>query len=195
MAKQGSFTLVACALLAEGALLAIYGAWAYWRAVPLFPRCSLEDLFWGVLATIPLCVVNGALVFLLRRDYSCLSKTREFIDLIVSPLANNLTLGQAALIALAAGICEELFFRVTLLSEFGLLVSSLLFSVMHFGPAIREFRFLFVWYAILGSYLGVVVIFSGSIWVGIISHALYDLIALVFLRYFYSPSSETVFET
>ena len=189
MARFSLVSIVVLALLTEGVLYGLYAAWAYWRAELLHPTFELRHLVLGLLATIPLCLLNGGLLYFIRRT-SAESKTREFIDQIIKPLADELNVVAALFVSLAAGFCEELLFRRALFSECGFIVSSVLFSLMHFGPAVTTFRFLAVWYTGLGAYLALVLLVTDSIWPAVVAHACYDFIALLFMRYCYPRAEE-----
>ena len=82
-------------------------------------------------------------------------------------------------IAISAGICEEVFFRGVILNEFksygyktSIIISSVLFAVFHFNYQN------FIGPLILGLVFGYIVIRTGSIWAGIIGHITNNAIAL-----------------
>jgi membrane protease YdiL (CAAX protease family) len=86
-------------------------------------------------------------------------------------------------ICITPAICEEILFRGFVLYNLGrvmkasisILISGLLFSVYHFQP------FNIIPLMILGSYLGFIVYFSGSIWTGVVCHFLNNFMATYFL--------------
>ncbi|MCO5250675.1 MAG: CPBP family intramembrane metalloprotease [Candidatus Kapabacteria bacterium] len=87
--------------------------------------------------------------------------------------------------ALTPSICEELFFRGMLLSKTrqyvsirsSLILTSLLFAAIHFQPV--SFIMLFI----IGFYLGVTVIITGSIYPAIIIHFINNAITFIWMSY------------
>lgn len=178
----GANAIVVLAVVVEGALLGLYAVWALWRGQPVVPPCTARDAGLGLLAAVPLCAANWLLVQLIKRSSERFSGTREFVRQVVKPLADQLGPISALIVSIAAGLGEEFFFRATLLQEFGVAASSLLFSLMHFGPAVRRFLFLAGAYTLFGVYFAWIVSAFGSIWPAVISHAAYDFAALLYIR-------------
>lgn len=92
-------------------------------------------------------------------------------------------------IAIIPAFCEELLFRGLILdrlSKFGrlkaIIISSLLFSLMHQHPAQLIYTF------ILGMFLGYMALESGSIWGGILLHFINNLIQVIMNAVLYTQS-------
>jgi membrane protease YdiL (CAAX protease family) len=144
-------------------------------------RWDGRDAALGVAATVPLLLV---LLLLVHRPVGPFRRIRQFFEEVVRPLFGPCTRVELALIALAAGLGEEMLFRGVLqeaLSSWlgpwaGLAVSSLLFGLLHPITA---------WYvviaALFGVYLGGVYRACDNLLAVIITHALYDFLALVYL--------------
>src|SRR5262249_28850102 len=145
-----------------------------WRAVP-------PHLMIGLVAAVPLFGVNYLLFGPLSHRTPSLSSCFEFKDRIVKPLANELDLTSAAIVALCAGIGEELFFRGLLQNEFGVPAASVAFSLLHFGPAVRKYIFIAVLYVLIGAYFGVLYLYTGTLWSPIVTHVVYDFCALLYM--------------
>ena len=83
------------------------------------------------------------------------------------------------MVSLIAGFAEEILFRGIIQIRFGIVTASILFGLVHFvSPA-----YLIVT-SVMGLYIGCVFYLSGSLLVPIQLHFIYDLGALVYLRYF-----------
>jgi membrane protease YdiL (CAAX protease family) len=147
---------------------------------------SQIDLSWGGTAyALLLCIPMLAfLAFSMRTQWASLSRLRDELTEKVAPIFANCKLPDLALIALFAGVGEEFFFRGWLQSFLtdkfgvwpGILVASLIFGLAHYLSLTYAF------YAFLtGLYLGVIYQTSGSLYIVMIVHALYDFIALVYL--------------
>jgi len=83
------------------------------------------------------------------------------------------------MISLAAGIAEELLFRGVLQIKFGIVLSSILFGLVHF---ISPFYFIVA--TVMGFYLGAALYIFDNLMIPVQIHFLYNLGALVYLRFF-----------
>ncbi len=175
-------------LIVEGALAGIYFVWfalrgesiggiAFWR----WP--TQDELLLGLAGTLPLFFLNFTLFGKLGERVSCLRSCYEFRDRVVQPLANQLDWVGAVLVSLCAGIGEELFFRGVIQGEAGIIIASLAFSFLHFGRAATKYALVVFVYTVIGFYFGFLASYSDSLLVPIISHAVYDLGAILYLRY------------
>jgi uncharacterized protein len=135
----------------------------------------------GLLLCIPLL---SALYLVDRSHWPPISGLRKLIDEQVRPIFANCKCVDLALIALAAGVGEELFFRgwlqTVLVTRFdvwvGILAASLIFGLSHYlstGYAVYAF--------LTGIYLGVIFQSSENMFIVMLIHALYDFTALVYL--------------
>jgi CAAX protease family protein len=88
-------------------------------------------------------------------------------------------------ISVCAGLGEELLFRGAIQVKFGIVVASIIFGLLHFiTPAYCIIA------TIMGFYLGFLFQYYDSLLIPIQLHFVYDLGALLYLRYFLSnPSS------
>jgi membrane protease YdiL (CAAX protease family) len=171
------------ALIFEGGL-----GLAAWLLGWVFDQPPLRDLRWdgravglGVAATVPMLVIFFAC---LRWPVGPLARIKQISDELIRPLFASCSPLELALVALVAGIGEEMLFRgflQNLLSArfgwwAGWVITSLLFGLMH--PITAAYVVLA---AGLGLYLGWVWAAAGNLLTVIIAHGLYDFIALVYL--------------
>jgi membrane protease YdiL (CAAX protease family) len=63
------------------------------------------------------------------------SASGEWLTEVILPFCKMIQTRDALIVSLAAGIGEELFFRAALQQEIGLVGSSLIFALIHFGRA------------------------------------------------------------
>jgi len=97
----------------------------------------------------------------------------------VITIFRNCSLNDLIVISLLAGIGEEFLFRGVIQVKFGIVFASILFGLLHFvSPAYAIVT------TVMGFYLGAVFQKSGGLLAPVIIHFLYDLAALVYLRYF-----------
>ncbi len=132
----------------------------------------------GMLATLPLLL--GLWVF--DKAHSGWARDlQEFVRHKVVPLFRGASRGGIMLVALAAGIGEELLFRGVIQAGLenligpwgGLVIASLLFGLAH-----AMTRSYFIVTTIIGLYLGLLYQWTGNLLVPILVHFLYDWVAL-----------------
>ena len=171
------------ALGVEGGLAAL--AWVLGRVAG---RPPLGDLHWdevdagvGVAASLPLLVVA---LLLMHRPWRPLVRIRQFFDEVVRPFFEPCTVLDLALVAVVAGIGEEMLFRgvfqAALCSWLGLWMGLLLASAI-FGLAHLITPTYAIVAALIGVYLGGLWIAADNLLAPMITHAVYDFVALVYL--------------
>jgi membrane protease YdiL (CAAX protease family) len=171
-------------VLFEGglAVLACLLGWLLGRP-PLGERFSWNalDAGWGVAATVPMFLAFLVINYL---PLPPLARIRRFFDEVLRPLFQPCSLLELALIALLAGVGEEMLFRAVIQGAldgclgpwWGLVLASLIFGLLH---AITLTYVVLAF--LLGLYLGWVWLADGNLLVVIIAHALYDFCVLVYL--------------
>jgi membrane protease YdiL (CAAX protease family) len=140
-----------------------------------------RDAVWGVLACLPLLVV---FVICVRWPVGPLIRIKEISEEFIREWFSSCTVLQLALISALAGIGEEMLFRGVIqdtLSAWinpvtGVLLASLLFGLMH--PITPAYIILA---ALMGAFLGCVFIVTENLLPVIITHGLYDFLALTYL--------------
>lgn len=142
---------------------------------------SLPAVYWGIGLTLPLYLV---FLSILRSTWSPFVHIKLFLEQTASPLFANLAIWQLAVISISAGIGEELFFRgfvqaglnQWLYPEAALIVASIFFGMAHFITPTYAWVTL-----VIGIVLGLEWMVTQSLIAPIITHSLYDFIALVTL--------------
>jgi uncharacterized protein len=178
-------TVVLLAVLIEGGLLAAASllGWMLDQPPLRFFQWTLAAVLWGVLAALPLL----ALFFLLIRwPIGPLKRIQRFSEEVIRPLLAPCSVIDLLGISLLAGLGEEILFRGVLQEAFtswfhvvwvGVLAASVLFGLMH---AITLSYVLLA--TLMGAYLGCVWLWADhNLLVIVITHALYDFIALLWL--------------
>ena len=166
----------------ELGLVAVYCLWALYRSAIYPLNITINTTLIGLLIPLPIIAVNIVLFCSPLTHLKVLSASNRFINNVVKPFINDLSVPAAIIISAAAGIGEELFFRGLLQTELGLVLSSLLFSILHFGLAVKEFKFMAFLYFVIGLYFGWFLIITNSLWALCVAHAAYDFIVIVYMR-------------
>jgi membrane protease YdiL (CAAX protease family) len=148
---------------------------------------SLVDAIWGTLASLPLVFL---FLVMLRWPVGPLKKIKMFCEQEFVPLLAGCSWSDMALIALSAGVGEEMLFRGVLQSSlgawlgqgWGLAISSILFGLLH--PI--SFPYIFVTCAV-GLYLGGAFLLTSNLLTVMVTHAFYDFALMAYLLRFHFP--------
>ena len=175
-------TLLLVTLFVEGGLY-VFGLLLMGSPSALQAKFNLS---WSVTGyALLLCLpMFATLYFSVRSKWEPLSQLSQEIEEKVAPIFANCNIIDLGIIALLAGVGEELFFRGwlqgALTQRFGVWLGILTVSAI-FGLA----HYLSLTYAIYagltGLYLGLIYQISGNLYIVMVIHALYDFIALVYL--------------
>ena len=148
------------------------------RAAMVF---DLPTLNWAVVATLPLI---ATMITLTRSDWAWVKTLNEPVETYLRPLMQGLPPGSLLLVALAAGVGEELLFRGVIqqgLTDWagpgvGLVVASIIFGLAH---ALNRYYVLVT--LVMGLYLGLLYQASQNLVLVMAVHALYDWVVLRFV--------------
>jgi hypothetical protein len=148
-------------------------------------RGQWPALLWGLAATGPMLV---GFWLIDRFPWGPLGDLKHDVERLVVPLFRNCSVRELALIAAAAGIGEEMLFRGLVqhaLAQWlappwgvwiALVVAAFVFGGFH--PLSATYAVLA---ALIGLYLGLLLIFTGNLLAPALAHGLYDFIALLYL--------------
>ena len=156
-------------------LLAVLWAWFWgYSLADMLPKPG-SGVLWGIVATVPPLI---GLVIVRAIPWKPLRRVGKFLTGVLGPALAQCTLFELAIVALLAGLGEELLFRGALQPVLGLPLASVLVALAH---SITPTYALLT--GLMGLYLGWLAEASGTLWVPIATHALYDFIAfLVVIR-------------
>jgi membrane protease YdiL (CAAX protease family) len=173
----------ALALAFEGGVLLVGLVAGMWMSPhPLeLAHWSAQSVLLGIVWSLPMLVV---LVLMRQCRFHAIGHLNQTIDRLLVPLFRQMALWQLALISAVAGFGEELLFRGVLQQVLadhlgiaaGIGVTSILFGLVHWVTPL---------YGILAG--GVSVFFGwlfvryGDLTPPIVTHGLYDFVALVYL--------------
>ena len=174
--------LLRLALAGESLLVLLALAWARYRSLPLDAGSGpwVRDVAAGLLAAGAFAAVNYWLLCHAPAVRPVRAVRRVYRDLL-KPLFADIGMREVVVIALAAGVGEELLFRGALQPEIGLIPASLVFGALHTGG--RGTLAFGCWVAVMGAALGWLAVATGGLLAPIVAHALYDAAALVHIRW------------
>ena len=176
--------VLALAVVFEGGLvlLAVALGWITSRPALGLIQPTWGALLIGVCAAAPLVPV---LLFCLRSEWRPMERLRQEVDRSIAPYFRHASFLDISLIAIMAGLGEELLFRGVVqsgLSEIvgttlAVLATSFVFGLLHLITPTYAFLA-----GAFGLYLGVLVVVTGDVFVPVVAHAAYDVVALWVLR-------------
>lgn len=134
----------------------------------------------GLGAAVPLLVLFA---IALRSSWAPLVRIRRMLEHTILPQLSGMSLARIAVIAVSAGVGEELFFRGFLQSWLtdilgvpgAVVVAGVLFGLIHWITP-----FYALWAGVIGVYIGVLYALTGGLLAPVVCHAVYDLVALGF---------------
>jgi hypothetical protein len=186
-------SFVRLALLVEGGLAAVamvigwllgFDPWYGMHRGDYDAIAISRDVLWGVAATGP-----AAAILLIDSDrWKMFDDLKEQVSELLQKLLRGAALWQLLIVAIAAGIGEEVLFRgliqaglAQLLPSSFALVGSLLIASIVFGLCHYLSNTYLALATLAGIYFGLLMLASGSLLPAIIAHALYDFIARAYL--------------
>jgi membrane protease YdiL (CAAX protease family) len=146
----------------------------------------LRAIALGLVASLPLLL---GLVLIDRYPVGPLRQLKELAMETLQPLFRTATIWQLALLSVVAGLGEEMLFRGWLQNwigrgigpplgaVLGLICASLIFAVCHWIS-----HTYLVMVLLAGLYLGLLLILSQSLLAPITAHAVYDFVALLWMK-------------
>lgn len=173
--------------LFEGALVpaAILFGWLLGRPPLATFSFNLNDALLGVAATVPLLVVFWLCLVIPFRPFQNIT---QILDEMLVPSFRDCAVIQLLIIAALAGVGEEMLFRGVIQASaaveiggphgvwLGLLIAAVLFGLLH--PITPTYAILA---GLIGLYLGGIWLVCGNLLTPVVTHGLYDFVALMYL--------------
>jgi membrane protease YdiL (CAAX protease family) len=181
------FKILIVAILMEGAALLLALLMAGYFNLNLFPLTDnlLRDILYGTIGAIPPFILFLFTVSSKAAKISLFGSLRKTLISDVKKIFFYTNVYDLIFISLLAGIAEEILFRGVVQERFGIVIASAVFGLVHcVSPAYVVVT------AIMGLYIGALFILSGNLLVPIHLHFIYDLGALVYLKYFVNAEPE-----
>ncbi len=181
--QPGRDVIIMFAVFFEGGLapLSLFlGWWLGHNPLAQFAWRGMDAL-WGVLGAIPLvCLFVG----MLRWPIGPLERIKIFCEKEFAPMLAGSSWSDMALIALSAGVGEEMLFRGVLQCSlaswmgvgWGLALSSVLFGLLH--PISVPYIALTI---VVGLYLGGAFLLTGNLLSVMVMHGIYDFALMAYL--------------
>ncbi|MEW5822621.1 MAG: CPBP family intramembrane glutamic endopeptidase [Cyanobacteriota bacterium] len=143
---------------------------------------DLPTTLYALVAALILTALNFIVVFILPKFLSVFKPMREAYDEVCHIVANAQPLS-AILIAILSGLAEEILFRGVIQQITGILIASILFGVLHIYNKKTIFYGLYAIF--IGYYLGLIYIYTQSLWAPILVHMINNAIAIPFMKRHY----------
>jgi membrane protease YdiL (CAAX protease family) len=175
------YKIIFIAFLMEGLALLLAFLLAGYFNIDLFPltQNAFRDLLIGSLgAILPFAIFLFSLSKKAEK-VPLLGSLRRIVITDIKSVFSDTRLLDLIMISAIAGIAEEVLFRGIIQTKFGIVIASIVFGLVHLvSPAYVIVTM------IMGFYIGAFYYISGSLLIPIQMHFIYDLAALVYLRYF-----------
>jgi uncharacterized protein len=113
--------------------------------------------------------------------YRLLPVLREIAAELAPRLVDHADRSSLVLVAVFSGVGEETFFRGALQQEFGLVVASLVFGLVHVGPD-RRYLVWTAWAVLVGFLFGALYEVTGGLLAPILAHSAHNAATLLLWR-------------
>lgn len=130
----------------------------------------------AVLATVAVIAVCIGIVAGMSKAFGADKFQVDEVDILLN---ENSTL-DLAIIYIAAGFAEEFLFRVTLMDLCGLVLSAVLFTAAHAAYWRRPLMLVYVF--LVGIVMGLLYLYTGSLLLCAIAHAVYNLLVSLLMK-------------
>ena len=180
-------------VVVEAVLTAVGLVVGSWIGTPILEGVRV-DLRSGVLALAATFPIVVFVFWGMRTEFALFARLRELVRETIVPLFASCSPLEILLISIMAGIGEEVFFRGFLQGSLArvldpwiaLVLVSVLFGLAHFASLVYA-----IVAALIGFYLGTLLLLTGNLFVAILVHALFDFVAILFFsRMALPPATE-----
>ena len=160
-----------------GALVVAAALWSALRGreLHLLGDSVVASLLLGAL-TAAVTISLGLLAFRL------LPVLREIAEELAPRLVDRADRSGLVLVAIFSGLGEETFFRGALQPEFGLVVASLVFGLVHVGPD-RRYLVWTAWAVLAGFMFGALYEITGGLLAPILAHCAHNAVTLLLWKH------------
>ncbi|MEF9437204.1 MAG: CPBP family intramembrane metalloprotease [Candidatus Mariimomonas ferrooxydans] len=173
--------ILAIALLIESIALISAFLLARYFDISLFPLTAnfFRDILIGTLAAFPPFALFVFSLSEKAEKFPVIGSLKKIMITDIRAIFSNAHFFDLFLISLLAGFAEEILFRGIIQYKFGIIIASILFGLVHFlTPAYALIA------VIMGFYIGIFFHVFESLLIPIHLHFIYDLGALIYLKYF-----------
>jgi len=173
-------------LAASAVLLTASAVWSLARGIDLLAvlRPTIITIVQGVGAGLALAMTLPLVTAPWARRVLLLRGLKRAWDALESGLGPGLRIREVLVLAVCSGISEEIFFRGAVQGEIGIIGASVLFGLLH--PLNVSYV---IWASSVGCAFGLLYQVTGSLLPPILCHGVYNLAALLYLRYWYLGES------
>ena len=182
-------TLIVNATIMYGAMAAVGAMVCHYRHDTLRTafQFTADPVAMGKLFA--LALLGGGVLLVSNYLFEDLFPSYKNLKFALAKLMGGFSMAAAAYLALTSAVGEELLFRGALQTEIGILVTSVIFGLLHLGPGGQVSSWT-VWTGLAGLLLGWMYQSTGSLWPPLISHFIVNLVGFLRLRTLYRAGLE-----
>lgn len=179
-------------VLTQGVAFVIALIWGSLRSIFWWKTICFngKSLLWGALLGLALALLN--LIVYNQGKKISFTHFGWILEKLMYPMFRSIRIHEIFIIAFLSGFCEESLFRGTIQKEWGIIVASLIFGLLHTGA--RRLIVMGIWTALLGMILGFAYEKTGNLLIPMIAHLTNNLVNLIYLRYFHKPEGTGIAE-
>jgi hypothetical protein len=187
--NKKKFHLAGLVFAVESAVLILGLLWMLLRKIPVVEKIHVTPFALVLGAGAGVAVLASSFLFHLIDKFFFRLALTKLMEEKVYPIFQGATMPEILFIAAMSGFCEEFFFRGILFPEAGIVVSSLVFGLLHTSSPKTWFTGL--WTALIGAFFALTYALTGNLFVPMAAHALNNFAAVCYVRYFHFREEES----
>ena len=143
-----------------------------------------NTIFWDISIINSIYIVTGLFVFnaifYMFRNQLKFMNYDWIIKKIYIPIFGKFNILQCIILSILSGFCEEALFRGVMSVAWGLIISSIVFGLLHLGD--KRLIFSGIWIAIIGFCFAYVYKITGNLGISIVAHFLNNFLCFIAVK-------------
>ena len=181
-ANVASLKIFAYLCKTQLAVLLIALVWGYLRKIFWWQQLKFDSsLFLGV-GVAAVFIILSCIMYLFRKSLK-FTNMEWMIENMYLPIFGHLKIWQLLILSVLSGFCEEVFFRGVIFKEWGIIISCILFGILHTGK--KELLFSGIWITLMGAILCLLYSHTNNLSVTITAHFLNNLATFIAIYFIY----------
>jgi hypothetical protein len=179
--KGSGRTLVINATIMYGAMAAIGAMVCYYRHGSLVRSLHMNAELIILFRLLAVACLGAGVLLVSNFLFEELFPSYRNLKWALARLMGGFSVPTAVYLALSSALGEELLFRGAIQAEVGIIITSVIFGMLHLGPGGQVSSWT-VWTAMAGLLLGWMYQATGNLWAPILSHFIVNLVGFLRLR-------------
>lgn len=153
--------------------------WGYFGKIFWWNNIKFDSsLVYSIYIVIGLFIFNA--IFYIFRNQLKFMHYEWIIKSVYIPIFGKFNIWQCVFLSIISGFCEEALFRGVMSVAWGIIISSIVFGLLHVGN--KKLIFSGIWIAIIGFCFAYIYKITGNLSISILAHSLNNFFCFVFVK-------------